>query len=325
VAKLQKKSPAFVVVDSLDEVHPNDYAFVLSELERFALHSDREFIHVVVFGRPLAFRDYWSDRRARGLPYGLSGHVLNPPDFRTTGDLRVSTWNYDCWKFGLSRVDGTGEAHPMSFEDFQRWCDKDFATVGEFANVSYKENRSIRPEVRDELERWAAQHRVVTAVLPNLAGNSIAREIVEADVECGKAFDERRFMEAFFARWLERDSKTDNRPSRVKPDHLDLYLKLLEAVAIKYIDEGRLSPLGYFEVNDDDRVFVQHGDYDVSVPVRRLLNRSGLVNMDAVQAVTQRYRFEPFWIHRHLVVRHLERSAQQLSPAAELSVSTARK
>ncbi len=48
IRRLQLQAPSFVVVDSLDEVHPDDYFFVLAELERFALRGDRQFIHVVV-------------------------------------------------------------------------------------------------------------------------------------------------------------------------------------------------------------------------------------------------------------------------------------
>ncbi len=159
---------------------------------------------------------------------------------------------------------------------------------------------------------------------PNLAGNSILREIVEANVLSGKDFDEREFMDEFFARWLERDTKTDDRPSRLKPEHLELYTKLLEAVAAKYIDEDRVDRLGYFDVVDDDRVVVEHDGSTVAVVVRQLLNRSGLVTLDPILPETQRYRFEPVWLHRLLFQMHLEREARQaetleavLLPAAQ--------
>ena len=311
VRQLEAKSSAFVVVDSLDEIHPDDYFFVLETLERFALHGAHDFIHVAVFARPLAFREYWRDRHSKGLPYGLAAYVLDPPDFRTTGDLCVSSWNYHCWKDGLSRVGADGQNRRMSFSDFQYWYEDGFPTTGDFANVTRKGNSDIRPEVDEELERWTRQHRVVLGVLPNLAGNSILREIVEANVLSGKEFDEREFMDEFFARWLERDTKTDDRPSRLKPEHLELYVKLLEAVAAKYIDEDRVDRLGYFDVVDDDRVVVEHDGSTVSVFVRQLLNRSGLVSLDPILPEAQRYRFEPFWIHRLLFQMHLERESRQ--------------
>jgi hypothetical protein len=307
--ELKRRAAAFVVVDSLDEVHPDDYYFVLDTLERFALKGDRDFIHVVVFGRPLAFRDYWRIRRTQGMPHGLQGFLLNPPDFRTTGDLLVSSWNYDCWKYRLSRQDFDGQPRSMTFSDFQHWCACDFSTAGEFADVSFEQNKSICPQVRDELRRWAQQHRPVVGVLGNLAGNSMLREIVEEYVDQGREFDEREFMNEFFAKWLERNTKSGDRPSRLKPEQLELYVKLLEAVAAKYVDEHRVDRLGYFDVVDDDRVVVDHADKTVSVPVRRLLNHSGVVTLDPILPVAQRYRFEPFWVHRLLLKMHQERQA----------------
>jgi hypothetical protein len=308
---LDLDSSAFLVVDSLDEVHPDDYFFVLSALEQYALYGNREFIHVVVFGRPLVFREYWRDRRSAGIPEGLRGYVLNPPDFRTTGDLMVSSWNFNCWKYGLSRMDIDGERRSMRLSDFQRWSDCDFDTSGEFSDVAHKDAHCFCPEVRDVLTTWARQHRVVAAVLPNLAGNSIVREIVDQCVDQGREFDERQFMESYFASWLERDTKSGDRPSNVKARHLDLYMKLMEAVAAKYIDEHRLSREGYFDVIDDDRVVIEHEGKTVSVPVERLLNRSGLVTLDPVLPVAARYRFEPFWFHRLLLLKHHERQAKQ--------------
>ena len=313
---IREQAPSFLVVDSLDEIHPDDYFFVLEELERFSLHGDRDFVHVVLFGRPLVFRDYWRDRRSKGLPNGLRGFVLHPPEFRTTGDLRVSTWNYYCFKYKLSRLGFDGETRSMTFPDFEQWNALDFPTAEDFADVSFLENRCICPEVRDELESWASQHRVVSAVLYNLAGNSIVRDLVEEHIEDNRTFNERTFMDEFFARWLERDSKSGDRPSRSHgTEQLVVYQKLLEAVAAKYLDEHRVNRLGYFDVVDDDRVVVEHEGQTISVPVPRLLNRSGLVTLDPVLPVAQRYRFEPFWIHRHLLYQHLERQ-MSMSPTA---------
>lgn len=313
--QLNQHTRSFLVVDSLDEIHPDDYYFVLNTLEQLALRRDRDFIHVVVFGRPLAFWEYWRDRRSEGLPDGLRGYILNPPDFRTTGDLLVSSWNYDCWKHKLSRGNSESNCRPMTLPEYTKWCKCDFATSGEFADVRYQPNKCIRPEVRDELLKWSQRHRVALAVFRNLAGNSILRDMVAESVEQEREFNDREFMNEFFARWLMRDTKTGDRPSRLKTENLELYLKLLEAVAVKYVRENRVSRLGYFDVVDDDHVVVEHEGKMVSVPVRRLLNRSGLVTLDPLLPVAARYRFKPFWIHRHLVLMDQQREAGQLNNA----------
>ncbi len=193
-------------------------------------------------------------------------------------------------------------------------------TTGEFADVTFKPNGSMRPQVRDELEKWSMQHRAVAAVLPNLAGNSIVREIVEQRIERGAEFDEQQFMDEFFEKWLERDTKSDDRPSRLKPQHLEIYVQLLEAVAAKYVTERRVDRLGYFDVIDDDFVVAEHEGAMVTVPVRQLLNRSGLVNIDPLLPEAGRYRFEPMWFHRLLLSRYQQRqSSGTEQPDAALS------
>jgi hypothetical protein len=321
VRLLESRSPSFAVADSIDEIHPDDYLFVLDELERFALQNDRPFVHVVVFGRPFAFREYWQERRSNGLPYGLRGFVLNPPDFRTTGDLCVSNWNHDSFKYGLSRVGSDGESRPMSFADYEQWSSQDFPLTGDFADVRFTENRCGQSERRDELHELTNHNRVVMAVFPNLAGNSILREIVESNLEGNKNFQEQAFMDEFFARWLERDTATDNRPSRIKDEHLEVYLRLLEALAAKYVNEDRVDRYGYFDVLNQDRVEILHHGEPVSVSASELLNRSGLVTLDPAIPVAQRYRFEPLWIHRLLLQRHLERetSPEQGSRSVEIA------
>lgn len=308
---LAERSPAFVVADSLDEVHTDDYFFVLSELEKFALNGNRDFVHLVVFGRPLAFRDYWRVRSSEGMPEGLRGFQLNPPDFRTTGDLLVSSWNYDCWKHNLSREGLNGETHPMSLPDYEKWHKCDFQTKAEFSDVRFDENRSICPAVRDELYQWATNHRVVGSALSNLAGNSMVREMVEEHVEAGRDFDERRFMADFFAKWLARNTRSGNRPSRDKPAMLDVYVRLLEAVAAKYVAEDRVDRLGYFDVLKNDHVVVESDGQSISVPVITLMNHSGLVATDPLLPTAPRYRFEPLWIHRFLLERRTERESTE--------------
>jgi hypothetical protein len=180
----------------------------------------------------------------------------------------------------------------------------------------------MRADVRNELERWTKQHRVVTSVFPNLAGNSIVREIVESNVVHQTQFNEREFMDEFFAKWLERDTGTDNRPSRIHDEHLEPYLELLEAVAVKYIQEDRVDRYGYFEVFDDDLVILPNEDKSTSVRVSQLLNRSGLVTLDPAIPVAQRYRFEPLWIHRLLLQRHYDRKNQRAQATRSAQVST---
>ena len=137
--RLSEDLAPFVVADSLDEVHPDDYRFVLEQLERLVVESNQSFVHVVVFGRPLAFRDHCHDRQAWSTASvsGSSGqqrYILRKPEFRTTGDLDVSNWNFDCWKHGLCRkVNSTNDSRTkslMPLTDYQRWCVQGYRVRG---------------------------------------------------------------------------------------------------------------------------------------------------------------------------------------------------
>ncbi len=155
-------------------------------------------------------------------------------------------------------------------------------------------------EAREQLQQWAMKYPVVATVLTNLAGNEMVRDILVEHIERDQEFQEREFMEAFFAAWLARDTRSDDRPSRLKPEHLDHYLRLLQSIAVKYAQPHRMDDQGYFEVAEEDDVVLE----GASVSVRRVLNRSGLVNVDAKAPHSSRFRFEPFWFHRLLVQMH---------------------
>lgn len=304
---LHRRKEAFFVVDSLDEIHPDDDSFILSELEKLVFHSDRSFIHVVVFGRPLAFRQHWKSLRHEYEPINVQSYLLSPPDFRTTGDLLVSSWNYDCWKHRLRRVGKDGESDAMTFADYQHWCEADCATTEEFSDVRFEQNSEMRPEARDRLEKCLTENRVALGVIANLAGNSLLREVFTDHMQDGNSFEERMFMDCFFARWLERDTKSSDRPSRMKPEYLELYIQLLEAVAAKFADQRQLDRLGFFHVGSDDTIDIRHQGQVVSVSIQRLLDRSGIVTADPLHPESDRYRFEPIWTHRLLLEMHKER------------------
>ncbi len=308
---LQQQPACFFVIDSLDEIHPDDYVAVLQEIERFALDGDRDFIHVVVLGRGLAFRDYWQHRETVWTPEQLDLFLLQPPRLVTTGDLLVSTWNYHTWACKLS-WSPSGQQCPMALEDYIRWVHADYPLNGPYRTVSFAPNQCMDDRVQGVLEQWACRYPVVDSMLYNLAGNTMIREICQRFVGSSREYDERAVMEAYFTAWLERDTASDNRPSAAKPEHLDLYLRLLEAVAVKYLVEGRLDERGFLTVRDTDTVSVDYRGELAEVPVYRILNRSGLKFIDPREPGTRSYRFEPVWFHRLLVEKHNDRVRSSL-------------
>jgi hypothetical protein len=304
---LESKPAAFFVIDSLDEIHPDDYVAVLEQIEQFALRGDRDFVHVVVFGRSLAFGDYWRGRSSPASVESPALFVLNPPVFRTTGDLLVSSWNYHTWKYKLKWAPDGGELALLPLAAYAEWSEQGFPRSGPFASLTDPPNDSLTPRVRDTVSAWAQSQRLVGSALYNLAGNSLVREFAEQSVREGRPFDEPSFMAAYLQKWLERETASENRPSARQPEYLDLYLRLLQGAAVQVLAEGRVDDNGCFAVAESDVLEIDDGGRRLVFPVKKVLDHSGLKHFDPRQAAAPRYHFEPIWMHRLLVEMHNER------------------
>lgn len=309
---LNSKSAAFYVIDSLDEIHPDDYQWVLDQIEQFVFQQDHQFVQVVVFGRGLAFREYWQANRSN-REGGPKLFLLHPPKFKTTGDLFVSNWNNDGFRYTLRwSPDGTDPVE-MPLATYRTWAETGFPATGDFSSVTFKANDSMNAKTRRILQEWCEQQAVVGPMLYNLAGNGILRDIVEQHAVNGQPFNERRVLETYLSAWMERDSKSNNRPSAAQPENLDLYLQLLQQVAIKPLVENKLDGVGYFDVPSDEVIEINWQGKQLTFPVQQILDRSGLKVDDPRETGTPRYRFEPIWIHRLLVEMHNDQLSQQVS------------
>jgi hypothetical protein len=307
----EQQDAAFFVIDSLDEIHPDDYVALLQEIERFALDGGRDFVHVVVLGRGSSFREYWHQKAIARTPEQLELFMLQPPRFVTTGDLLVSTWNHHTWACKLA-WSPAGQPQPMALEDYIRWVRADYPLNGPFRSVTFQPNRCMDARVQGTLQDWSCRYPVVGSMLYNLAGNTMIREISERFVAKRLHYNERAVMEDYLAAWLTRDTASEGRPSAARPEHLDLYQQLLEGVAVKYLTEGRVDDQGFFAVGDKDALPVNHGGQQFEVPVHRILNRSGLKYIDPREAGPSRYRFEPVWFHRLLAEKHNDHTSRSL-------------
>ncbi|MGB6045193.1 MAG: hypothetical protein WBF93_18700 [Pirellulales bacterium] len=305
---LKSKDASFYVVDSLDEIHPDDYLTVLRQLQQFVDASDRPFVHVVVFGRGAAFCEFWQRHGKTTQTHSVALHVLNPPKLQTLGDWMVSSWNYHTWNCKLSWVPQGGTRQKIPLEPYRDWVASGFARDAKHQSVSGEDNSSTRAHVHTELVSRTSKSRVVAATIHNLAGNGITREIVQRDVLAGREYDEAQFMRAYLEGWLKRGTKSHGRPCFDQPARMDLYLYLLEQVAARYLHDGRVDRRGFFLVGERDQVALDVDGVRISVSVREVLDRSGLKIVDPREANNGRgYRFEPVWVHRLLVELHNER------------------
>jgi len=318
---LEARDASFFVIDSLDEIHPDDHAWVLDQVAESVVHGDRQFIHVAVFGRGFAFRDFWNKREEHFGGANAELHLLKPPTFSTTGDLTVSSWNYHTWKHKLTWASDGHESCRMPLSAYTRWVESGFARQGAFQSVTCENNDDMCPEVQNALMQCASERPMICSALYNLAGNSMVREILQQETLERRPFDERRIARAYLNAWLIRETKVHNRPSIEQPNHLDLYVSLLERVATKYLQEGSIDDQGFFPVHDNDTVSATYGGRQRALPVRRVLDGSGLIVTDPREEGIAKYRFEPFWTHRLLAEMHVDRTAKEgrlaLGPSAE--------
>ena len=108
---------------------------------------------------------------------------------------------------------------------------------------------------------------------------------------------------------LERNYQTHGRTEGYRSS----YGYILEEIAARYLDQ--VDEEGYFVVHFQDTVQVLDDDEKPigEVRVRDVLDRSGIAFLAPGDFMTTRYRFDPFWIHAHLV----EQRNQRLHPQYE--------
>lgn len=300
---LRAQEAKIFYLDSLDEIHPDEYSKTLQTIEQFVRESKRPYLHVIVLGRPEAFWDYWVHHRCRLPAEQLDLFILNGPQLRTTGDLAVSDQSYDEWQFELCWKSGK-HLTPDEYLAFQQ---HGYQCSGKFSEVLFKGNAHVQQRSRKLFQQWAKRHPEVRYSLNTLAGSGFWHEIAEHAAERTTRFNLMDLEEEYFSLCLLRDTRPIDRPSSEKPKYLDLYRRLLEQVALDYDDINQLDAQGYFRVSPDAKVTVDYQGEPVSFSVVDLLDRSGLVSLDLNVTGERRYRFEPFWFHRFLVERALHR------------------
>ncbi|GIW82157.1 MAG: hypothetical protein KatS3mg105_3964 [Gemmatales bacterium] len=86
-----RRSPSFVILDSIGEIHPLSAKALLIEVDAFVRREkDRNpqgFLHVFIVGRPEGFIDYYRDPKIVRL---AQMYELHPPRYRSMADLEVA-------------------------------------------------------------------------------------------------------------------------------------------------------------------------------------------------------------------------------------------
>ncbi len=263
-----------IIVDDIDEVHSETSNLILKSLDRFTLdaaQSNEDFIHVIVVGRGEGFATWYQDpKRNDDIVKYLNVFHLNGPEFVTTGDVAALANNQFAFVFGAEIWDQ---------------MKKDGTAAG----------------LIDDYVRYVQKHPLLTYSIRALA---IATMIT--DRSSSSPDDREADLKAFlFDELLRRASNTHNRPLPSDSQ----YRRLLEEIAVLYAGEGKVDAEGFFTVGFNDTVPVEEDGRPVGeVFVRDVLDHSGIAILEPASFSTARYRFEPVWIHSHLVELRNQRS-----------------
>jgi hypothetical protein len=146
-----------------------------------------------------------------------------------------------------------------------------------------------------------ATHPFLTYSVGNLAVGNFA---VEQTVP-GLDDSEQALKEGLFDAIVGRSSDSHGRPGDGS-QYDAAYERVLEDIAVRYAE---VDGLGEFAVRSQDTMEVVDDDGNVlgEVNVRNVLNRSGVAFLTSATPTATRYRFEPIWLHAHLIERHNQR------------------
>ena len=164
--------------------------------------------------------------------------------------------------------------------------------------VAIRENvAALKKQGRSRDDTVAAKP---TAAFDAKFGNFV---IDQTALELGTS--ERTLKARLFDDILERDVDTHGRPG-ADSEFDDVYRRALEDIAARYVD---VDSQGRFSVSPDDTVecFGEDGTSLGRLRVRDVLNRSGMAFLSDPRRTSTRYRFDPFWLHGHLIERRNER------------------
>jgi hypothetical protein len=260
-------SAPLLIFDDIDEIHSETSRLVLKSLDEYVLQaaeSDEAFVRVIVVGRAEGFAPWYQDSKRNGsiVPL-LQVFHLNGPEFLTNGDLEVLANNQ------FAFVNGADTWQEMT-ED------------GKAA------------ELIDGYVRYVEEHPSLSYSIRML---SIATFI--ADRSNSNPDDSENEMKQFvFDELLRRATNVHGRPLPFD----EQYKRILEDVAALYSADEEVDGQGFFTVDLDDTVQVMsNGESTGEVFVRDVLDHSGIAILEPASLSTARYRFEPVWVHSHLL------------------------
>lgn len=256
-----------IVIDGIDEIHDAAATQLLEAVDDLVLDEAADgFVHFLVAGRPEGFWSWLTaPKRTAANAEIVARFDLIAPRYETAGDLEYRLRGYLEFSGQLTELEASGEL----VDYISSFTD---AVVG---------------------------HSFLTYSTGNL---SLGNVVIEQTTP-GLDQSEQALKAGLFDDILQRDAETHGRPG--DGEALEgAYRRALEEVAVLYA--GQVDENGVFTTRSEDVVPIVADDGAAlgEVRVRDLLNRSGVAFLVSATTRTTRYRFDPFWLHGHLVERY---------------------
>lgn len=278
-----------VIIDDLDEIHPDSSTLILKSIDEFLekqRNNNGQDLHFIVFGRPEAFN-----------------YHLSHPKRQYVNNFR---------KFKLK---GTGYTHSSDI------------SLMSFNYFIHKKNE-LKPKDIDStiIKRMKQKPFLFETSKNNLASSNFVIESIrklEKDFSKSNTVPDIKYKEELFENYLSRNHKSHNRPE-LNGINGKRYKHLLQNIAEKYLES--VNNQGYFRVSINDSVPVLKdilkSSYDAlkldanrnckldiyNFNVQQTLEYSGIVNIRPIDQNTKEYKFTPLWLHEFLVNTRRERN-----------------
>lgn len=261
-----------IVLDGIDEIHDDAARLILERIDDYILDRDKQEIPFVHF-------------LISGRPEGFATWLAASERHQENTDIEK---NFDL--SGPKYV--TGGDLTFRVRAYLEFIFGDDFTEQDVADY------------RDGFVDALTRHPFLRYTTSNLAfGNFVIDQTAT-----GSDTSERALKARLFDDILERDVDTHGRPG-ADSEFDDAYRHVLEDIAARYVD---VDSQGRFSVSPDESVecFDDDGESLGRLRVRDVLNRSGMAILSDPRVASTRYRFDPFWLHGHLI----ERRNQRLNP-----------
>ncbi len=258
-----------VVMDSIDEIHDNAARAVLQSVHEL-LNSEGSLVEPFVHFV------------VAGRPGGFASWLTDP----SRGESKVDVAIFEL------KAPAYDSAGALAFR---------VTSYLEFAELLTQ----LQPSGVDE---YVASVTAAVQRYPFLGyslGNLAVGNVVIEHTAPGLDEDEEELKAGILDDMLYRNAQSHGRPGN-GTELEGTYLRLLEDIAARYAEVSRD---GTFVIRSEDTLEATADDGTVlgEVRVRNVLNRGGVAVLTSATSTTTRYRFEPFWLHAHLVERRNRR------------------